>query len=227
MVRTIEALAIGGTAFPFHSFDEVGSLLTDAFDDDVRVTTTTDRDDLRTLSEYDVLVDYLTDSTLTDEQLDDLLSFVRGGGGYVGVHCASDLTSEASTDPDDVIDHREEPHEELRDLLGGHFVTHPEQQDVAVEIVDRDHPVTEGIDDFTAFDEPYQVVVDDDIRVLARMDRDDDLDGMPVAWVTEYGDGRVFYLSLGHTEEALTHPTVRTLLSRGARWTAGDGIPVR
>ncbi len=220
MTGDITALAIGETTFPFHSFDEMGPILARAFDEDIAVTTTMDRSTLRDLSDYDVLVDYLTDSTLEEEQLDGVLSFVRDGGGYVGVHCASVLMSVAPADPDDVIDHRDEPVPELRELIGGHFITHPEQQDVSVEIVDHDHPITAGLDDYTVFDEPFQLEVDDDVRILARMDRDDELDGMPVSWVKAYGEGRVFYLSTGHTEDALSHPTVGTLLSRAARWTA-------
>ncbi|MFB6296493.1 MAG: ThuA domain-containing protein [Halobacteriales archaeon] len=220
MTETIRALAIGETTFGFHSFDEMGPLLRDAFDEDVSVTTTTDRDDLRDLGRYDVLVDYLTDSTLTDAQHDGLFSFVRGGGGYVGVHCASDLTTTAGADGG--IEGRDEPFPAFRELIGGHFLTHPEQQEIDVEIVDRDHPITEGVDDFTVYDEPYQVDVDDDVHLLARMDMDGDLADMPVAWTRTYGEGRVFYLSLGHTEEALEHPAVGTLLSRGARWASGS-----
>lgn len=219
MADTIDALVIGETTFGFHSFDEMGPLLSEALAGDVATTTTTDRDDLLELGEYDVLVDTLTDSTLTDAQLDALLSFVRGGGGYVGVHCASDLTSTAG--PDGGLEGRDEPFPELRDMLGGHFLTHPEQQDVDVEIVDREHAITEGVENFTVYDEPYQVEVDDDVHLLARMNMDGNLAGMPVAWVKPYGEGRVFYLSLGHTEEALEHPTVGTVLSRGARWSCG------
>ena len=219
MAETIDALVIGETSFGFHSFDEMGPPLSDAFAGDVAVRTTTDRDDLRDLGEYDILVDYLTDSTLTDAQLDGLLSFVRDGGGYVGVHCASDLTSTAGSDGG--LEGRDEPFPELRELLGGHFVTHPEQQDVDVEIVDREHAITAGVEDFTVFDEPYQVEVDDDVHLLARMDMEGDLAEMPVAWVKPYGEGRVFYLSLGHTEEALEHPAVGKLLSQGARWSCG------
>jgi type 1 glutamine amidotransferase len=214
MAETIDALVIGETTFGFHSFDEMGPLLADAFAGDITVRTTTDRDDLRDLEEYDVLVDYLTDSTLTDAQHEGLFSFVRDGGGYVGVHCASDLTT---TDDGG----RDEPFPDFRDLLGGHFVTHPEQQDVDVEIVDREHAITAGVEDFTVFDEPYQVEVDDDVHLLARMDMEGDLAEMPVAWVKPYGEGRVFYLSLGHTEDALEHPAVGRLLSQGARWSCG------
>jgi len=220
MTDAIRALAIGETTFGFHSFDEFGPLLAGAFATDISVTTTTDREDLRDLGEYDVLVDYLTDSTLTDAQHDGLFSFVRSGGGYVGVHCASDLTTTAGTDGG--IEGRDEPFPALRELIGGHFRTHPDQQDVDVEIVDRDHPITEGIEDFTVYDEPYQVEVDDDVHLLAHMDMDGALAGMPVAWTKPYGEGRVFYFSLGHTEEAFSHPAVRALLSRGARWASGS-----
>lgn len=218
----IDALAIGENTFPFHALEDVEPMLVAAFDADIAVRPTIERDALTNLSEYDVVIDYLTDHTLSDAQLDGLLSFVKDGGGYVGVHCASVLTTVEPEDPNEVTARRDEPFPELRALLGGHFLTHPSPREFAVAIDDSDHPVTAGLSAFTVEDEPYQLDVDEDaIRVLARMDESGDLANMPVAWVREYGEGRVFYCSLGHTEAAFTHPTVRILFSRGARWAAG------
>lgn len=219
-----KALLIGETTFPFHSIDEKGPELVAAVGDAADVTTTTDRDALADLpeSEYDVLIDYLSDSTLTDAQREGLLEFVRDGGGYLGVHCASDLTSTAPSDPDEVLEKRDEPVPELRALLGGHFLDHPEQSEFGVDVLEG-HPVTEGVDDFRVYDEPYQLDVDEgegsDLTILARMDHPD-LEAYPVVWTRTEGDGRVAYISIGHTDEALRSDGFRGLLRNAISWTA-------
>ncbi|WP_247002369.1 ThuA domain-containing protein [Halosolutus gelatinilyticus] len=215
----MNALLIGETTFPFHSIDDKGPELVAAIGDAADVTVTTDRDDLSDLSDYDLLIDYLTDSDLTAEQLEGLLAFVRRGGGYLGVHCAADLHSTAPSDPDDLIDTRSEPIAELEALLGGRFVGHPEQTTFGVEIV-TEHPVTAGVDDFEVFDEPYRVAVDEEVTVLAEMDHPD-LRSYPVAWVRLNGDGRVCYVSLGHTDESLRHDGTRRLLRNAVSWVTG------
>ena len=216
---TTRVLAIGETTFPFHDFDEMGPLFEEILDDRYDLTLTTDCEALTDLGEYDVLLDYLTDSTLTDEQRDGLLSFVRGGNGYVGVHCASDLTSVASEDDPGSIDHNDEPFPELRELVGGHFLTHPDKSEFGVRIVDGDHPITAGVEDFSVYDEPYQVEYDEDLHVLARMEHPD-LEDYPVAWTKPYGDGRVYYLSLGHTREAFENDAFLAILRIGIDWAA-------
>jgi len=205
-------LVLGENTFPFHEIEAKADYFEDILADH-DVTVTTDRDALT--GEYDVLVDFLTDSTLTDDQLEALLTHVEHGGGYVGVHCASDLTSTAPDDPEDVIDHREEPFPELRELVGGHFLTHPEQSEFGVEIV-GEHPVVAGVEDFSVFDEPYQVEVDDDVTVLARMDHPD-LEDYPVVWTNE-SEGRVAYISLGHTDETFETDAFRALLHNAVAW---------
>lgn len=214
-------LAIGGNRFPFHRFEDRGPEIEAAFDDRIDVTLTTEKEDLVDLSGYDAVLDYLTDSSLTEAQREGLTSFVDDGGGYVGIHCASDLTSTEADDPDDVIDFHDEPFPELRDLIGGHFITHPEQAALDIHVIDHHHPVTAAMDDLTVWDEPYVVEADDDVRVLARMDHPEHAD-MPVLWVKEYGDGRVFYSSLGHGTPSLTHEGVQRIIREGTRWAARD-----
>jgi type 1 glutamine amidotransferase len=210
----ISALVIGDNRFSFHRFERMGPLLEDTLSSiGVDADLTTDRERLTDLDEYDVLVDYTTDSTLTDEQLDGILSFVETGGGYAGVHCASDLTAT-------VDGHRDEPVPELRDLIGGHFVTHPSQAAFDVNVVYSHHPVSADLDDFQVWDEPYVLDYDDDVTVLARMDHPENGD-MPVSWLKEYGDGRVFYCSLGHDYPAHVNDGTRELLHNGVRWAAG------
>jgi len=42
-----------------------------------------------------------------------------------------------------------------------------------------------------------------------------------VAWVTQYGNSRVFYFMLGHDHVAWQNPNYSEILLRGIRWTAG------
>lgn len=211
------ALVVGERRYPFHDITELRPHVEAAFGDTANLRFTTSRDDLLDLSSYDVLVDYLTDSTLTNAQLDALTGFVAGGGGYLGVHCAADLTSVHGSDGG--LDSRTEPFPDLQELLGGHFRDHPEQSTFGVDIVDGTHPVTDGVDRFEVFDEPYQVEVNDDVTVLATMDHPD-LDAYPVVWVRTHGEGRVCYASLGHTEDAFAHYLYRRLLRNAVGWVA-------
>jgi type 1 glutamine amidotransferase len=207
-------LVVGETTFPFHDIEEKRSqfeAVLDAFD----VTVTTDRSAVAALGPGDVLVDYVTDST-AGEYPTLVADHVAAGGGYVGVHCAADLTSTAADDPDDLIDSRDEPVPELRDLLGGHFLTHPDQAEFGVEIT-ATHPITDGVADFRVFDEPYQVTVDDDVTVLARMDHPD-FEDYPVVWTAPTDAGRVAYVSIGHTDEALEDPSFARLLENSVWW---------
>ena len=213
---TTHVLVLGENTFPFHRIEEMGPFLTEALGPDATVEITTDRQMLRELDNYDVFVDYVTDSSLTDEQLDGLHDFISAGGGYFPIHCASDLQNTASDDPDELFESLDEPFPELRALIGGHFLTHPEQSEFEV-VIEADHPITAGIDNFTVFDEPYQVDVADDITVLATMNHPD-LDDYPVLWTRTHGDGRICYLSLGHTEEALTNESVIQLVRNALAW---------
>ncbi|GAB6878171.1 hypothetical protein JCM17823_04450 [Halorubrum gandharaense] len=208
-------LAVGDDAFPFHRFEKLGPVIADAVaGSHTDVTLTTDAGRLADLdnADYDAVLDYRTDSTMTDAARDGLCSFVAAGGGYAGVHCASDLT----TTVDGV---RDDPEPQLRDLIGGHFTGHPEQTTFGVAVVDTHHPVTAGLSRFEVFDEPYGISLGDDARVLARLDHPTQGD-TPAVWVKPYDEGRVFYCSLGHDVPALTAEPVRTLLSRGVAWAA-------
>jgi len=205
----MDVLFLGGNEYDFHQFDQLGPHIEKLLEAaGIAVTATTEKDDLLGLVEYDVFVDYTTNNERTDAQRDALLSFVRGGGGYAGIHCAADLTMAV-----------EEPDPEMEALIGGRFITHPENSEFPVEIT-ADHPITEGVENFSVYDEPYQLEYGD-VDVLARMDHPE-LDDMPVAWINAYGDGPVFYCSLGHTEAALTHDAVRRLIAQGVQWAGGE-----
>ena len=211
-----KVLLFGDNAYPFHRLEEMEAPLRGALGPDPDIVSSTNPDDLLTLDQYDVIVDYTTDTGWTDAQIAALDDYVSGGGGYLGIHCATVLDSIASADPDETSTKREEPQPILRKLIGGHFIGHPEQSEFVVRI-EVDHPVTNGVEDFPVFDEPYRMSVADDITVLARMDHPD-LDTHPVVWVREHGNGRVCYISIGHTEEVLEASETRRLIQNALTW---------
>ena len=91
-----------------------------------------------------------------------------------------------------------------------------------VNIVDAEHPVTRGMKSFEADDELYTCLDGDaKIRVLANAKSKVDGKLYPMAFVLNYGKGRVFNSPLGHDVKALSIPAVGELFRRGTAWAAG------
>jgi len=118
-------------------------------------------------------------------------------------------------------------------LLGGSFLEHPAGEGVkypySVSIVDRDHQITHGVEDFTVASEQYYMSVDPNNHVLAETTFTGDqlpwLEGkkMPQAWTRTWGAGRVFYSAIGHDLDDLENPAVTRLVSQGFAWAARSG----
>jgi len=115
-------------------------------------------------------------------------------------------------------------------MTGGQWVAHPGDENVeyAVRIVDRDHFVTRGVDDFVVRSEQYYMHVDPANRVLA-VTGFPVADGphvgngavdMPVVWTRMHGRGRVFYCSLGHRASIVELQPTLELCTRGLLWAA-------
>ena len=112
-------------------------------------------------------------------------------------------------------------------MCGGQWVAHPGNIiDYKVDVTRPDDPVMAGIDSFEHRSEQYYMHVDPAIEVLATTTFNADhaawVDGvvMPVVWKKRFGQGRVFYSSLGHRAYELDVPEIRTLMTRGMLWAA-------
>lgn len=167
------------------------------------VEMTEDRDKLLppSINGYDVVVDYMHGGTLTEEQTNSLKKFVSDGKALVGVHSAT-------------VD-KKSP--EFIKLIGGKYIGHSDEAPSKVRIVDREHPITKGIDDFEIVDEIYKLDYEPDtFHVLI----EGDVQGAtyPICWVKEYGKGKVAYLSLGHGQQAFENPTFQELVIRMVAW---------
>lgn len=152
------------------------------------------------LKNYDAVWFYTTgELPLSDTQKADLLSFVKNGKGFGGCHSATDTFYKWS---------------EYGELIGGYFAGHPWNAGSKVRIMveDRNHPSTKHLDEkFDISDEIYQfkepfsrdkvkVLMKLDMSVVKNIGRHKDGD-YAIAWVRDYGKGRVFYTALGHQSE--------------------------
>jgi type 1 glutamine amidotransferase len=169
-----------------------------------------DADALRRLR---LIVPIWTMGEIGDEQLRPLLDAVASGVGLAGFHGGMGDAFRAAP--------------EYQWMVGGQWVAHPDDiTDYEVTIADREHPVTSGLGDFRMRSEQYYMHVDPSNHVLAttvfRPASAPWVHGcvMPVAWTRRWGDGAVFYSSLGHTTADLAVPEVGELQRRGMVWAA-------
>ncbi|RMH01384.1 MAG: ThuA domain-containing protein [Planctomycetota bacterium] len=156
----------------------------------------------------------------SDEQRAMLLDFVRGGGGLIGAHCATDTWYEWP---------------EYGAMIGGYFAGHPWNEEVGVKVEVPDHPATRHLGvSFRIADEIYQHKEPWDrsrLTVLLSLDpatTDMDKDGIyradhdvAISWLRHEGAGRVFYTGLGHRPEVWRDERFRRHLVEGALWAMG------
>lgn len=183
---------------------------------DVTVSDTLDAFKDIDLAKLSLIVPIWTMGEIEKEQLDPVLAAVEGGVGLAGCHggmCDSFRKSE-----------------QWQFMTGGQWVAHPGNDGVryTINIRDRDHDVTRGIEDFEVASEQYYLHVDPAVNVLATTRFPaDGVEGphtgngvvdMPQVWTKRYGQGRVFYNALGHVAKVFDNPPVLELMRRGMRW---------
>ncbi len=140
--------------------------------------------------------------------------FVRHGGGFVGIHAASDTEYDWPW---------------YGRLLGTYFRRHPAIQSATLKVVDPSHRSTRHLPiRWTRTDEWYDFRsdLDRDITVLIRIDETTYRGGRmgadhPISWYHTYDGGRSWYTALGHTAGAYSEPLFLEHLRGGIRWAAG------
>jgi len=178
----------------------------------------------KNLDYFDVVVFASTTSELEldDSQKKDLLSFVHDDGkGFVGIHAALDTNYKWP---------------EYGEMIGGWFDQHPWMTfNAPIRNEDPDFPATRHFPkEFVKYDEIYQPKEwsRDKVHVLLSLDPTKlDYENNPrihrtdhdfaVAWDKMYGKGRVFYSTLGHTEEAWKDPDITKMYFEAIRWALG------
>jgi type 1 glutamine amidotransferase len=178
----------------------------------------------KNLDYFDAIVFTSTTGELDmdDSQKTDMISAIKEDGkGFIGIHAALDTNYKWP---------------EYGEMIGGYFDQHPWMTFQAPIITeDPDFPAVRHFPKaFVKYDEIYQPKdwSRDKVNVLLSLDPDK-LDynnnprvhrtdhDFPVAWSKMYGKGRVFYSTLGHTEEAWDDPDIRKMYFEAIRWALG------
>lgn len=151
-----------------------------------------------------------------------LLDYVSNGGGIMALHYA-------------IAANPKWP--EFGELIGGKFIGHPWNEEVAVRVEEPTHPLAAAFagKDFRLADEIYEFGPPYDrskLRVLMSLDTmrtnmgvkwihrtDNDF---AQAWVKTHGQGRIFYTGFGHRTEIYWHPAILQFYLDGIQFATGD-----
>jgi hypothetical protein len=147
---------------------------------------------------------------ITAEQGRAVKSFVNDGGGALFYHNVPYIS----------------PHnEDFRDVLGAVTEQHPPLRPFKVKVVNKNHPITRGVNDFIVTDEQHFVKYDKDPKYLLLESVNEN--GLThknlgtssaAGWAYDYGKGRVCYLAPGHVITALWNPEYEKLQQNAAKW---------
>jgi type 1 glutamine amidotransferase len=148
------------------------------------------------------------------EQEEAFQNYIEQGGGYVGIHAATDCEYNWPW---------------YGKLAGAYFKGHPSQQEAKLIIVNKNHPSTAGLPDtWVRKDEWYNFKdINPDITVLIKIDESSYKGGEnggdhPMAWYHAYDGGRAFYTELGHTNESFSDPLYLKHLLGGIEYAMGS-----
>lgn len=169
------------------------------------------------LLELDLLVPCWTMGSIPGECTKNVARAVGAGVGLAGCHGGMCDAFRQDT--------------EWQFMTGGQWVSHPggDGQTYTVHICHGSSPIVEGLEDFPVCSEHYYLHIDPAIEVLATTRfplvnyyhiSNKPVD-MPVAWTKFWGNGRVFYTSLGHHDDVFDRsPAAQELMRRGMLWAA-------
>src|SRR5258708_7790767 len=157
---------------------------------------------------------------LSDQQKADLLEFIRQGKGFGGSHSATDCLYSWT---------------EYGDMIGGYFDGHPWAREAVVNVEDPQNPMVAHLPPSFRFTEEFyqfRAFSRDQVRVLLTLDTSSvDMtaagikrtDGdFALAWIRNYGKGRVFYSAFGHFPESFQLSPIRNMLLKALLWLTGE-----
>lgn len=163
----------------------------------------------------------------SDAQREAFQRYIRGGGGYVGIHSATG--SERSWPW-------------YQQMAGGKFIRHPKLQPFTVRVVDQTHPATKHLPatfewaDECYYHDPFNrsvkvLLVTDPAKLddpkKAEYPGDRFGDALPLAWYHEFEGGRSFYVALGHKNEHYKDPILYKMIQGGILWAMGETGPTQ
>ena len=171
------------------------------------------------MKDLSLIVPVWTLGEITQQQSDSLRKAIHSGVGLVGWHGGMCDAFRNDT--------------EYQFMTGGQWVVHPgDVVKYKVNVRQDSTGFMRGLKDFNIESEQYYMHVDPGNEVLATTTFDGSYGDvpwiagtvMPVVWRRMYGEGRVFYTSLGHVAKEFEIPEVFEIVKRGLLWAAGEPV---
>lgn len=163
-----------------------------------------------------------TGDVLNPAQQADFERYIQAGGGYFGIHAASDTEYNWPW---------------YNDLMGGYFASHPGGRVSNVQkgkmiTLDKNFPASAHFPDtFEKTDEFYDFksLKKDILKFIVRVDESSYEMGKmgdfhPMAWYHEYDGGKAFYSNFGHTPETFSEPLITEHFWQGLKWVMADKL---
>lgn len=161
-----------------------------------------------------------TGDVLNPEQQGEFERYIQAGGGYLGIHAASDCEYDWAW---------------YGSLVGAYFLDHPNPDNVQkgkFNVVEKNHWATTGMpDQFERSDEFYSFKqINPSINVLIKIDETSyrggkNGDNHPMSWYHDFDGGRAFYTAMGHTEETFSEPLFLNHVWAGLQYAMGGAQP--
>lgn len=169
---------------------------------------------LEDLTVYDLIVPIWTMDTLPPNAEQNVCDAVAKGTGIAGCHGGM---CDAFRN-----------HTTWQFMTGAQWVAHPGNSKVTYEVKLLDgEPLNEGLESFSVTSEQYYIHVDPAVHVLATTDftypgphMANGVATLPVAFTKKWGEGKVYYNSLGHSRSVFDLPQAREMMRRGFLWAA-------
>ncbi|MEO6802118.1 MAG: ThuA domain-containing protein [Granulicella sp.] len=165
------------------------------------------------------------DAWISEDQGKAVKEFVAAGNGFYSYHNNA-FVSRSSTN--------------YREVQGGVGLNHPPLRPYKVRIVNKNHPITRGVEDFMVDDEQHYLIYDKDpknillhsenidgLRFTSSIRDPKDMSTEPTkdlgttsvsGWAHEYGSGRVVFTAMGHTIYTMWQPEHMKLQKNAIRW---------
>ena len=161
-----------------------------------------------------------TGDVLNNEQQEEFERYIQAGGGYLGIHSATDCEYDWPW---------------YGRLVGAYFLDHPNPNNVQkgkFYVVQKDNFATKGMpDEFERTDEFYSFKqINPAINVLIKVDESSYQGGKngkdhPMSWYHEFDGGRSFYTNWGHTDATFSEPLFLNHLWAGLHYVMGGDNP--
>ena len=204
MTKRIDAHFVA--AGKYHDIDfarlEVLKLL--AEHPNVRTTVACDYGDTERIAACRFLVSYTCDLMPSRDEVAAIRKWLEGGGKWLALHGTNSILVFTESGLVDAPDDRPDAME----LLGTQFKAHPPIGPFKVEVVNRDHELTRGIDDFEVIDELYLSHTTAPIDILLQTRFEGEATGfvdatwgptvVPIVYTRSIGEGMISYNALGH-----------------------------